>query len=237
MSECCLPNLGCLNIPITYIDVEGQAGQNGAAGRGIYGESYNDVSGELTLLFTSGDPSFTTGDLRGDKGDQGDQGVDGLARLYSMPVPFFESTIVDSWVQQHDYTVAANTLLNLGDSLVINLRSSKVLSSPDLYFASRRRIRWNNLYITPSTGLIMNTADTSFQYNTRVEIIKSDVDKAICLITADLDILSNTYILTQQINLTGLNFGQANTIYTDLWQDVPLQTYFNSMTIDKIKAV
>jgi hypothetical protein len=237
MSECCLPNLGCLAIPIITVDVAGQAGQNGTDGRGISGESYNDASGELTLLFTSGDPSFTTGDLRGDKGDQGDQGVNGLARLYSMPEPFFESTIVDNWVQQHDYTVAANTLLNLGDSLIINLRSSKVLSSPDLYYASRRRIRWNNLYITPSTGLIMNTADTSFQYNTRIEIIKSDVDKAICLITADLDILSDTYILTQQINLTGLNFGVDNDIYTDLWQDVPLQTYFNSMTIDKIKAV
>ena len=236
MSECCLPNLGCLNIPITYIDVAGQAGQNGTDGRGISGESYNDASGELTLLFTSGDPSFTTGDLRGDKGDQGDQGVNGLARLYSMPEPFYESTIVNDWVQQHDYTVPANTLLNLGDSLVINLRSMNMINSSTA-FPSRRRIRWNSLNMTNSTGLQMNTASTTFQYNLRVEMIKSDVDKAICLITADLDILPNTTIATQQINLTGLDFTIANTIYTDLWQVVSLQTYLNSMTIDKITAV
>lgn len=240
MSECCLPNLGCLNIPITYIDVAGQAGQNGAAGRGILNENYEPSNGELTLTFTD-NTTYTTGDLRGAQGDVGLQGVNGVSRLYSRLMDFYSSTIINNWVQQHDFIVPANTLLNIGDSLVINLRSMK-LDSFGTALGCLRRIRWNNLSCSIAGGFepIMINADVNLQYNMTVEIIKSDVDEALCRAVADVDLYTNgptsIQCFTYQVNLTGLNFGQANYIYTDLWQAKTDQVYFKSITIDKITA-
>lgn len=243
MSECCLPNLGCLSIPVISTQVAGQAGQNGTDGRGISSESYNDVSGELTLLFTSGDPSFTTGDLRGTQGDQGIQGINGLARLYSIPYDFFESTLVNQWVQQHDYTVPANTLLNLGDALVIKLRSMKLFELGGI-FDCQRRIRWNNTSCTlagSTEPYMISAAATLLQYDTTVEIIKSDVNEAICRVVSDIDFYTdnvfNSAKYTYQVNLTGLDFGINNVIYSDLRQVGANQIYFKSITIDKITAV
>jgi hypothetical protein len=243
MSECCLPNLGCLAIPIKYIEVAGQAGQNGTDGRGISSESYNDVSGELTLLFTSGDPSFTTGDLRGTKGDQGDQGVNGVSRLYSRLMDFYESTLINQWVQQHDYTVPANTLLNIGDSLVIKLRSMKLFELGGI-FDCQRRIMWNNTsctLVSTTEPYMISAEGTQLQYDTTVEIIKSDVNEAICRVVADIDLYTdnifNTDKLTYQVNLTGLNFGIDNVISSGLRQVGANQIYFKSITIDKITAV
>ena len=243
MSECCLPNLGCLNIPIISTNVDGPPGQNGAAGRGILDESYEPFNGELTLTFTD-NTTYTTGDLRGAQGDIGLQGVNGVSRLYSRLMDFYESTLINQWVQQHDYTVPANTLLNVGDSLVINLRSMKLLNIGGI-FDCQRRIMWENQSCTLLVGTtepyMISAEATRLQYNTTVEIIKSDVNEAICRVVSDVDLyidnVLNSDKITYQVNLTGLNFGIDNVISSGLKQVAANQIYFKSITIDKITAV
>lgn len=117
MAGCCLTNLGCLSIPIIETSV---SGPSGPAGRGISSESYDPANGELTLSFTDF-TTYTTGDLRGAAGSNGSNGTDGapgISRLYTNFSPS-TSTTVQSWQQMNTYTLAANSLVNIGDSIII----------------------------------------------------------------------------------------------------------------------
>jgi hypothetical protein len=252
MSDCCLPNLGCLAIPILSTNVLGPPGPVGTNGVGIASTFYDPLTGIVTFTYTDGTTS-TTGDIRGPIGGNGPQGIGGVSRLYSMPVDFFSSTTINSWVQQHDVAIPANTLLGDGDALVVNLVSMYLIQNTAVadLFKAQRRIRWGvgtsvgvSCTLSPSIQEIyMFTANTSFQYNTKLEIIKTSATTALCRVTSDMNIasLSTSDIgyqqYTYQRNLTGLDFTVLNTIYTDLYQAVVNQVYFKSITIDKISAV
>lgn len=243
MSECCLPNLGCLSIPIISTNADGPPGPAGAAGRSIVDEYYEPSNGELTLTFNQAPLTYTTGDLRGAQGGVGATGPAGLSRLYSMPVDFFSSTIINNWVQQHNVPIPANTLIGDGDALVVNLVSMKLFKNGNIN-GCLRRIRWNATSCTLVPGLsevFIATNSTTWQYTTKLEIIKSGPDTALCRITSMQDLVEDNNKLppyvTYQVNLTGLNFTILNTIYTDLWQSAIDQVYFKSLTIDKISAL
>lgn len=238
MSDCCLPNLGCLAIPLKSTNVLGPSGATGAAGNGIASESYDPLTGELTLTFTD-TTTFTTGDLRGAQGNPGNDGVDGVARLYSNFTTSSAATPLGSFYTVATYPVPINTLVNNGDALVINLRTSRASSTG----SCKRKISWNGVTITAPiiSEIEMYTASGIYQYNTRVEIVKTGTTTATCNIVSDYDINSNnpTGVLnfTYKKNITGVNFGAINTITAYLTQALANQAVFESMTIDKIKAL
>jgi hypothetical protein len=252
MSDCCLPNLGCLSIPIESTNVLGPPGPAGTNGVGITTAFYNPVDGTLLLNYTDGS-SQNVGVVQGAIGGNGPEGIAGVSRLYSMPVDFFSATLVNQWVQQHDVAIPANTLIGDGDALVVNLVSMYLIQNTAIadLFKAQRRIRWGvgtsvgtSCTLSPlSQEIYMFTANTSFQYNTKLEIIKTSATTALCRVSSDMNIasLSTSDIgyqqYTYQIILTGLDFTVLNTIYTDLYQAVVNQVYFKSITIDKISAV
>lgn len=118
MSECCLPNLGCLNIPITYIDVTGSPGGQGPAGNGIASENYDPLTGELTLTFTD-TTTYTTGDLRGAQGNPGDNGTNASVLLFSTEGI---NRTTSGWGTLLGYgpSLPANTLANVGDRVIFD---------------------------------------------------------------------------------------------------------------------
>lgn len=241
MSDCCLPNLGCLSIPVIYTDVAGPTGATGAEGNGIDFESYDPLTGELTLTFTD-TTTFTTGDLRGAAGTPGGDGVDGVARLYSNTIEGF-SVVLNSFDQVSQYVMPANTLVNNGDALVINLRTVKLTNAGALYNGCQRRIRFNatscTIFSTAEIGMITNDAN-GYQYNTRVEIIKTGTTTARCNVVSDYDLYSTNIglqYLTYQLNLTGLDFTISNTISADIYQAASGQVRTKTFTIDKIKVL
>jgi hypothetical protein len=130
-------------------------------------------------------------------------------------------------------------LLNNGDSLVINLRTSRGSTTGNC----QRRITWNGASITiPFIDEVeMLSANAIYHYNTRVEIVKTSATTAICNVVSDYDIKTNnasgvqTY--TYRKTISPANFGVINTISADLAQGLANQAGFQSMTIDKITAL
>jgi hypothetical protein len=247
MSECCLPNLGCLSIPIISTQVAGQAGTPGAAGRSIVDEYYEPSNGELTLTFSEAPLTYTTGDLRGAQGDTGATGLDGVSRLYYNSNDSSSGT-AGSFVTVFTYTLPADMLIENGDSLVINMRSVRLTADGNPFGSCQRRITFASTSCTlftsaaiggsPSEPDMVQGESTGLQYNTRVEIIKTSVNQARCMVTSDLCIETSVipvqYISYQNI-LTGLDFTTTNTINADLLQSVVGQVRIKSFTIDKIK--
>jgi hypothetical protein len=243
MSECCLPNLGCLSIPVISTDVNGPAGAPGVDGRGITNEFYNGNTGELELTFSASPFSYTTGDLRGQQGGQGIQGNDGVVRLYYNANDSSSGT-AGSFATVFTYTLPADMLIENGDSLVINMRSVRLTADGNPFGSCQRRITFASTSCTLFTNISSSEPDmvqgdsTGLQYNLRVEIIKTSVSQARCMVTADLCIETSVvpfqYISYQNI-LTGLDFTTTNTINADLLQSVVGQVRIKSFTIDKIK--
>lgn len=247
MSDCCLPNLGCLAIPILSTNVNGPAGQNGVNGVSVLNAFYNTADGTLTLNY-SNNTSQNVGVVRGGPGLQGGPGVDGVARLHYDTTYETESVSL-GWTPKYSYSILPNALVYNGDALVINLVSMNLIQQtgiPDIYKALRR-IRFVTGAGVPYSMTLLNggevdmrTASLSKQYNTRVEIIKTSSTTALCKVSSDQNIGDITIgsIGYQQYNyqvlLTGLNFSTVNYIYADMSQAVINQVSFNSITIDKI---
>jgi hypothetical protein len=241
MSDCCLPNLGCLSIPIISTQVNGPPGPNGTNGVGITTAFYNPVDGTLLLNYSDGS-SQNVGVVQGNVGSPGPDGVPGLARLY-VNTTAQSSAILNTFVPtSYQYIIAANTLIDNGDSLVINLRSSKLTNDGAVFDGCQRRILFNAASCTTigfvEVGMIASSG--ILQYNTRVEIIKTSANTARCLVISDVDLYTNTLQqdrYTYENTLTGLNFTTTNTISAELYQAAASQVILNSITIDKIKAL
>lgn len=238
MSDCCLPNLGCLAIPIKSTEITGPIGLPGTNGVGITSTFYNNANGTLTIFY-SNNTSQNVGVVQGAPGSNGAPGVDGVGRLYSN---FLNSSAVaplNTFYSVDTYSVPANMLLNDGDALLINLRTLKQLSTG----TCRRRITWNGSTITAPllTDVEMFTNSGIYQYNTRIEIVRTSAFTLTCNVVADYDINANNasgvQAFTFQKNLSGVNFGVINTIDVLLSQSLANQAIFKSLTIDKITAI
>lgn len=243
MSDCCLPNLGCLSIPIISTNVEGPSGQNGISPTIIVGTvTTGDPGDPVVVTNVSTNPSIAEFDFtipQGYSGSSGAPGVDGVSRLYSnfvsssAAVPALGTYTVDT------YSVPANTFMNDGDALVINLRTSRASSTG----SCKRKISWNGVTITAPiiSEIEMYTASGVYQYNTRVEIVRTSATTASCIIVSDYDINTNNptgvQTFTFQRNISSVNFGTTNIINVDLTQALANQAVFKSLTIDKITAL
>jgi hypothetical protein len=247
MSECCLPNLGCLAIPLKYIDVAGQSGQNGTDGRSIVDEYYEPSNGELTLTFSEAPLTYTTGDLRGAQGDIGDTGLDGVSRLYSNIVPTSLASPVNTPVTIDSYTLPAYTLINDGDAIIVNLYINKTSLNVDycdrkVTFAGFSMTIMSFLNQNPYMGTTSLFNGVNYTYKLTVEFIKTSATTAISRCYADLN--SPTSGLTPlYINYTSapsifitpvFDFTQPIPILMQITQAVANGVSFQSATIDKI---
>lgn len=239
MSDCCLPNLGCLSIPIESTNVLGPPGPGGLPGRGITTAFYNPANGTLLLNYNDG-TSENVGVVQGAPGPNGGPGVDGVSRLYSNFVSSSAAApLFPTFYSAATYPVPANMLLNNGDSLVINLRTQRGSTTGNC----QRRITWNGTSITTPflAEVEMLSASAIYHYNTRVEIVRTSATTAICNVVSDYDLKTNnassvqTY--TYRKTISSANFGVINTISADLAQGIANQAVFQSMTIDKITAI
>jgi hypothetical protein len=251
MSDCCLPNLGCLSIPIINTDVAGTPGAPGAAATIEVGTVTTVAPGDPATVTNSGTTNAAIFDFEipeGAAGATGSAGVDGVSRLYYNVTNYNSATIYPSWVQIHNFPLQADTLINNGDSILITLISVNLIqyvTFPQLLQA-QRRIRFNSTSCTFIPGLdepcMISDTDAgglSGQYRTIVEIIKTSSSTALCRVVSDLDNqvkVMNYQYNTYEISLTGLDFTVLNNIYTDLSQVIANQVYFKSITIDKITA-
>jgi hypothetical protein len=245
MSDCCLPNLGCLSIPVVSTNVAGIPGQNGAAGAAA-----TIAVGTVTTV-NPGDPATVTNvgtsgaaifDFEIPEGATGGQGIAGVTRLFSNLTDNITPTIND-WVTMSLYNIPANTLVNNGDALVIRVRCLKTLNSNNVLNV-RYRVLFNALSCTTFGAVepfLSSTLDTTSQYELVVEIIKKSSSTALCIVSVDLSVSvggSGTVGTSKYQNeLTGLNFAISNTLYSQLYQEVANQIRFKSVTIDKITAV
>ena len=125
MSDCCLPNLGCLSIPVVSTNVAGTQGPAGVSPTIEVGTVTTGAPGDpVVVTNVSVDPSVAIFDFeipQGAQGDPGNDGVDGVSRLYYNVTNYNSATIYPSWVQIHNFPLQADTLINNGDSILITL--------------------------------------------------------------------------------------------------------------------
>ena len=122
---------------------------------------------------------------------------------------------------------------------MINLRTSRASSTG----SCKRKVSWNGVSITAPiiSEIEMYTASGIYQYNTKIEIVKTGSTTASCNIVSDYDINTNNpsgvQTFTYQKNISSVNFGIINTITIGLTQALANQAVFKSLTIDKITAL
>jgi hypothetical protein len=242
MSDCCLPNLGCLAIPVLSTNVAGPTGAAGAAATIDVGTVTTVNPGDPATVTNSGTTSAAIFDFEipeGVAGTPGAAGVDGVSRLYSNFVSSSAAAPLGTFYTVDTYQVPANMLLNDGDALVINLRTSRASSTG----SCKRKVSWNGVSITAPiiSEIEMYTASGIYQYNTKIEIVKTGSTTASCNIVSDYDINTNNpsgvQTFTYQKNISSVNFGIINTITIGLTQALANQAVFKSLTIDKITAL
>jgi hypothetical protein len=259
MSECCLPNLGCLAIPIVNTNILGPPGPAGAAGRSIVDEYYEPSNGELTLTFDQAPFTYTTSDLRGAQGGVGATGFNGVSRLYTdIFTGNTTSAVINNWESMGTYTLAADELINIGDAVVINYEMELLLPNTFVLGARQSPLRrisigagtsltkydsTNPLGEPPMPNVSAQTAFISYTYKTTLEIIKASTSIASilrkCTFDAGIDIKIGALSLSFS-NGTGslLNINTSNPIVFsfDIYQYQATEIRMKSVTIDKISA-
>lgn len=242
MSDCCLPNLGCLSIPVVSTNVAGNPGAPGTPATIAVGTVTTGAPGDPVTVTNVGTASAAIFDFEipeGAAGATGGQGIAGVTRLSTNLTDNYTASIND-WQYVSVYSIAANTLVNDGDALVIRVRCLKTLNS-NIVLNVKYRVLFNSLSCTAIGGdePFLYSTDTTFQYELVVEIIRKSASVALCIVSADLSVSSNSFVSTvkYQNELTGLNFATSNTLYSQLYQEVANQIVFKSITIDKITAV
>jgi hypothetical protein len=259
MSDCCLPNLGCLSIPVVSTNVAGTQGPQGPAGNGILSESYNSLTGELTLTFTDA-TTYTTSDLRGAAGTPGAAGVNGVSRLYTNRfVGTSTSAVINTWESMDTYVLAANSLVNVGDSLLFEFEMdlelnniTQVVGGKTVVVFPRRRISFGssisltNYDVTnPIAEPYLNTISTigvnqRFSYKTTVELIKvsssNTLNNFICRSRWDTSVPSQPWTNIPSI-LFSIITGNPITFSVDIYQYQSTEVRMRLLTIDKITAV
>jgi hypothetical protein len=261
MSDCCLPNLGCLSIPIISTNADGPVGPAGDDGRGIQSESYEPSNGQLTFTFTEAPFTFTTGDLRGSPGIQGGAGVDGVSRLYTNRfVGTSTSAVINSWESMDTYVLAEDSLINVGDSLLFEFEMdlelnniTQVAGGKTVVVFPRRRISFGATSTSltkydvtnPIAEPYLNTISTiglnqRFSYKTTVELIKVSTSNLsnnfICRSRWDTSVPSQPWT-NIQTTLFSINTGNPITFSVDIYQYQLTEVRMRLLTIDKITAV
>jgi hypothetical protein len=252
MSDCCLPNLGCLSIPVVSTNVAGTAGQNGAPGAAA-----TIAVGTVTTV-NPGDPATVTNvgtsgaaifDFEIPEGAPGAAGVNGVSRLYSNVVPTSLAAPSVTPVTIDSYTLPANTLVNNGDAIIVTLYANKTSLNANycdrrVTFAGFSMTIMSSINQNPYMGQTSLFNGAFYTYKLTVEFIKTSATTAISRCYADLN--STTSGLTPlYINYTSapsfitpvFDFTQPIPILMQISQAVANGVTFQSATIDKITKI
>jgi hypothetical protein len=234
MSNCCLKNLGCLQIPVSTISQAGQAGATNTLTIGIVG------TGAAAASITGTSPNQVL-NLTIPQGIQGNPGVSGTTRLYSF-VGNDTVLTTGSFDAVKTYTLPQNTIATNGDGILI--QSTHVQTAlVSLLSVPQRRIRFNSISTTldatdgepfDASQSVRNTV-----YRTTVEIIRTGATTATCRVFFDFGLNNTDFSInqrTRQVNLTGLDFTQDNDIDFDVFQFFASQSALRTLTIDKLTA-
>jgi hypothetical protein len=256
MSDCCLPNLGCLSIPIESTNVLGPPGPNGLPGVSVLGSFYDPLTGIVTFTYSDGTTS-TTGDIRGPIGANGPQGVAGVARLFTT---IFQgntsSAVINAWEQMDTYTLPVGELVNIGDAVVINYEVELLLNNANVFgvrLIPLRRISigtGTSLTKYDSTNVLaepqMNTksavtATMSFSYNVKLELIKVSASNTTanflrkCTFDSTIPSTPNSFT-NGSGSLLNINVNNPVVFSFDIYQYQSTEIRMKSVTIDKILA-
>jgi hypothetical protein len=265
MSDCCLPNLGCLSIPVVSTNVAGTAGQNGAPGAAA-----TIAVGTVTTV-NPGDPATVTNvgtsgaaifDFEIPEGAAGATGTPGVSRLFTSY--FFGNTssaVTSTWTSMDTYTLAGGSLVNIGDSVVINYEVDLLLANQIItafgntfILSPLRRISIasgatsltkydaTNVLAEPYlTDLSALTANQIFSYKVTVELIKvaasTTSNNIIRKCTFDYNIPSTPYSFSNGSgSLISINTANPIIFSFDIYQYQSTEIRLKNATIDKITA-
>lgn len=210
MAGCCFENLGCLQIPNSVTSLAGQTGATGATG---------------------------AAGAAGATGAAGAAGADGSARLYARTTPSTSIT-TGSWTTLNTYTLPANTLLNTGDSVVIQATSTQAAAIMGLNIPMRR-VTIGGVSCTVSGGfepfIITQNVSADNRYNTYVEIIKTSDTTATCrnLVDGNLDIPRSS--VKYDVAVTGIDFTSNSVILFQAFQYTGSEVDLKTLTIDLVR--
>ena len=264
MSECCLPNLGCLSIPVVSTNVAGNPGQNGAPGAAA-----TIAVGTVTTV-NPGDPATVTNvgtsgaaifDFEIPEGAAGAAGVDGTTRLYTNRFLGTGTSIVpSSWEVMDTYTLAANSLVNVGDAIIIQFEADLLAANTTAIIAGRSTIVQPRRRVSIASGVtsltqfdvtnalaepymitVSNvTANQTYSYRTTVELVKISSgnisNNFISRVRWDYTIPSMTYS-NNRVNPFSINTANPIVFSFDIYQYQATEIKMRMLTIDKITAV
>lgn len=170
--------------------------------------------------------------LRGIQGIAGTNGTAGTARLYELLTDQTTPTLF-SWTALATYSLPSNTLVNNGDSIVINATMRQFGSTS---LDSSRRIFFAGTSVTIDGGFEPRTiGNSSYSLQSRVEIIKKSATEALIRNYHDTSIISSQYVCYETA-LSGLDFTIANNIIFSTFQSTANCFTLKSLTIDKITS-
>jgi hypothetical protein len=211
MSNCCLKNLGCLQIPVSTISQAGQAGATGATG-------------------APGAP--------GDPGAPGATGADGTTRLYSLTTPASTAT-TGSATATATYTLLANELATNGSSVMVRATIAKVTNSvaiPPLT-APYVAIEFDGVSASVLSSFEPNLpvtvaliAGETYYFN--VEMIRTSATALKCRVSHNLT--QSNEVKTYEVSITSQDLTINNDITFVVYQNVASQISLSTFTIDKI---
>lgn len=236
--SCCFSNLGCLQIPISYISIEGPPGPTGATGNSVLSGS----GAPSSSLGQNGDFYIDTAalDIYGPKtagawgsgtslvGPTGPQGVAVLNTDYGAVT---NSVLYQSWVQAKTYSLGASYIDTAKDGVEIEVQGSipvRALLSPAKF--GRIRFRWGVDFVW--TGPLVGAAIsglTYFKMNLKayVQTGGSDMFYAVSFESTPAPVIdpypatpNPGSIFTQNGTFALSDPSIAQSLYIDLWNDV-----------------
>jgi hypothetical protein len=268
----CLNRLGKLEIPIIPA-LPGTPGLNGddanvwlsgpgepTSQLGNLKDYYLDTVTNLVWNKTSNVNWSQIADLTGSEGPEGPvstapstvpgpAGENSFYRLYSNVVPTSLASPLNTTVTIDSYTLPANTLVNDGDAIIINLYINK--TSLNTNYCDRTVTIGGNImtriaFINPNPYMAQTSLFNGvyYTYKLTVEFIKTSATTAISRCYADLN--SPAYGTTPlYINYKGVDgfvtpvfdFTQPIPILMQISQSVANGVTFQSATIDKITKI
>lgn len=174
---------------------------------------------------------------KGEQGGAGAAGANGTTRLYEL-LNTVTSGTTGSFQAFAAYTVPANTLVNNGDALIVEARTTWPVAA-DTFPWPRRQLLFGAQSCTDVSGneppMIFPSAGT--QYLTRVEIIKTGTATALCRVDVDLGYeYGRNAGQRYQVDLNTLDFTIANNLQFNIFQYIASVTELNSFTVDKIAS-
>lgn len=264
MSDCCLPNLGCLSIPVVSTNVAGIPGTNGISPTITVGTVTTGAPGDPVTVTNVGTENAAIFDFEipaGAAGGAGAAGVAGVTRLYTSAFTGnTTTTTINGWQSMGTYTLQAGSLVNIGDSLVINFETELLLknSTSSGPFPVRksplRRISiasgtsltnfdsLNALAEPQMTTVSASSATMSFSYKTTLELIKVSTNNSatnfIRKCTYDFTTPSTPSSFSNgSTSLLSINTNNPIVFSFDLYQYQLSEILVKNATIDKITGV